>query len=139
MEESKVSTPVIDDVLKWHFFNLYCMALSDEEFDFTERQVLYEIGVEHGITPEQINEVILTTNIAPAVPETIEGKVECLYDLVRMAWADGKIEPEERDIVKKCVVRYGFLPENAGGIVDYFIESVKNNKSKADILNEING
>lgn len=139
MEESKVSTPVIDDVLKWHFFNLYCMALSDEEFDFTERQVLYEIGVEHGITPEQINEVILTTNIAPAVPETIEGKVECLYDLVRMAWADGKIEPEERDIVKKCVVRYGFMPENAGGIVDYFIESVKNNKSKADILNEING
>ena len=139
MEESKVSTPVIDDVLKWHFFNLYCMALSDEEFDFTERQVLYEIGVEHGITPEQINEVILTTNIAPAVPETIEGKVECLYDLVRMAWADGKIEPEQRDIVKKCVVRYGFLPENAGGIVDYFIESVKNNKSKADILNEING
>ena len=139
MEESKVSTPVIDDVLKWHFFNLYCMALSDEEFDFTERQVLYEIGVEHGITPEQINEVILTTNIAPAVPETIEGKVECLYDLVRMAWADGKIEPEERDIVKKCVVRYGFMPENAGGIGDYFIESVKNNKSKADILNEING
>lgn len=139
MEETKVNNPVIDDVLKWHFFNLYCMALSDEEFDFTERQVLYGIGVEHGITPEQINEVILTANIAPAVPETTEGKVECLYDLVRMAWADGKIEPEERDIVKKCVIRYGFLPENAGGIVDYFIESVKENKSKTEMLNEIIG
>lgn len=139
MEERKVTTPVIDDVLKWHFFNLYYMALSNEEFDFTERQVLYEIGVEHGITPEQINEVILTPNIAHAVPETTEGKVECLYDLVRMAWADGKIEQEERDIVKKYVVRYGFLPENADGIVEYFIESVKNNKSKTDILYEING
>lgn len=139
MEENKVNTPVADDVLRWHFFNMYCLSLSDEEFDFTERRVLYEIGVEHGITPEQINEVILTANIVPAIPDTIEGKVECLYDLARMAWADGKIEPEERDIMKKCVIRYGFLPENADGIVDYFIESIKENKPKAEILHEING
>jgi len=139
MVEKKTIISKIDDALKWHFFNLYCMALSDEEFDFSERQVLYSIGVEHGITPEQINEVILTTNIKPAIPETIEGKVECLYDLVRMAWADGKIEPEERDIIKKCVVRYGFLSENADNIVEYFINSVKDNKTKEDIVNEING
>lgn len=139
MEKNNLSNPVIDDVLKWHFFNLYRLALSDEEFDFTERQILYQIGVEHGITPEQINEVILTTNITPAVPDTTKGKVEGLYDLARMAWADGKIEQEERDILKKCVIRYGFMPENALGIVDYFIGSIKDNKSKSDILNEING
>jgi hypothetical protein len=100
---------------------------------------MYDIGVEHGITPEQINQLVLTANIAPKVPEAIGEKVECLYDLTRMAWADGKIAQEERDIIKKCVIRYGFLPENAEGIVDYFIESVKSNKSKTDILNEING
>jgi uncharacterized tellurite resistance protein B-like protein len=125
--------------MKRHFFNLYCLALSDGYLDFTELQTLYDIGVEHGISPEQINQLVLTANIAPQVPETIAEKVECLYDLSRMAWADGKIEPEERDVIKKCVVRYGFLPENADGIVDYFIESVKENKSKNDILNEING
>lgn len=129
----------MDDVLKRHFFNLYCLALSDGYLDFKELQTLYDIGVEHGITPEQINQLVLTANIAPKVPEAIEEKVECLYDLTRMAWADGKIAQEERDIIKKCVIRYGFLPENAEGIVDYFIESVKGNKSKTDILNEING
>ena len=129
----------MDDVLKRHFFNLYCVALSDGYLDFKELQTLYDIGVEHGITPEQINQLVLTANIAPKVPEAIEEKVECLYDLTRMAWADGKIAQEERDIIKKCVIRYGFLPENAEGIVDYFIESVKGNKSKTDILNEING
>lgn len=139
MMEKKTSTSEIDDVLRWHFFNLYCMALSDEEFDFSERQVLHQIGVEHGISPEQINEVICTTNIKPAIPEKIEDKVACLYDLVRMAWADGKIEPEERSTIKKCVVRYGFLAENADGIVDYFINSVKNKKTKEEMVNEING
>lgn len=139
MEQDKITKTEMDDALKWHFFNLYCLALSDEQFDFTELQTLYSIGVEHGITSEQINQVVLTANITPTIPATIGGKVECLYDLARMAWADGKIEPEEREIIKKCVIRYGFLPENADGIVDYFITSVKENKSKSDIINEING
>lgn len=139
MDENQKSKPVIDDVVKRHFFNLYCLALSDGYLDFTELQTLYEIGVEHGITHDQINQLVLTANLAPKAPETIAEKVEYLYDLTRMAWADGKIEPEERDIIKKCVIRYGFLPENATGIVDFFIESVKENKSKTDILNEING
>ena len=139
MDENNTSALVMDDVLKWHFFNLYCLALSDEQFDFTELQFLYSIGVNHGITPEQINQLVLTANITPKVPDTIAEKVECLYDLARMAWADGKIEPEEREIIRKCVMRYGFLPENATEIVDYFIESVKDNKSKEEILHEING
>lgn len=139
MDQDKITKTEMDDALKWHFFNLYCLALSDEQFDFTELQTLYSIGVEHGITSEQINQVVLTANITPTIPTTIDGKVECLYDLTRMAWADGKIEPEECEIIKKCVIRYGFLPENADGIVDYFIASVKENKSKTDIINEING
>lgn len=139
MEQNKAINPTLDDALKWHFFNLYCLALSDEQFDFTELQTLYSIGVEHGITSEQINQIVMTANITPTIPKTIEGKVECLYDLTRLAWADGKIEPEEREIIRKCVIRYGFLSENAEGIVDYFLKSVKENKSKTDIINEING
>ena len=139
MDEKQTTKPVMEDVMKRHFFNLYCLALSDGYLDFTELQTLYDIGVERGITPEQINQWVLTANIAPKVPETLSEKVECLYDLTRMAWADGKIAQEERDIIKKCIIRYGFLEENATGIVDYFIESVKEKKSKTDILNEING
>jgi hypothetical protein len=139
MDEKQKTKLVMEDVLKRHFFNLYCLALSDGYLDFKELQTLYDIGVERGITPEQINQCVLTANITPKVPQTIAEKVECLYDLTRMAWADGKIAQEERDIIKKCVIHYGFLSENATGIVDYFIESVKENKSKTDILNEING
>lgn len=139
MNENEVKSPILDDGLKWHFFNMYCLALSDERFDLTELKTLYSIGVERGIEPEQINQLALTANIEPKVPDSIDEKVECLYDLARMAWADGKIEQEEREIIKKCVIRYGFLPENAANIVDYFLESAKENKSITNILNEING
>ena len=138
-EQNKATKVEPDDALKWHFFNLYCLALSDEQFDFTELNTLYSIGVEYGITAEQINKIVLTANISPTIPDTINDKIEYLYDLTRMAWADGKIEPEEREIIKKYVVRYGFLPENADGIVDFFLKSVKENKTKTDIINEING
>ena len=139
MDENQKTKLIMDDVLKRHFFNHYCLALSDGYLDFKELQTLYDIGVERGITPEQINQWVLTANIAPKVPETLSEKVECLYDLTRMAWADEKIAQEERDIIKKCVIHYGFLPENAESIVNYFVESVKINKSKTDIFNEING
>ena len=131
---------VLNDAVKRHFFNLYCLALADGYLDFNELQTLYDIGVEYGITPEQINQLVLTADIAPKVPESISEKVGCLYDLTRMAWADGKIEPEERAVIKKCVINYGhFMEMNADSIVDYFIESLKKNKSKEDILNDING
>lgn len=136
MEEQ---TNMMNDAMKWHFFNLYCMALSDNEFDFTERQMLYQIGVKHGIAPEQINEFVLTANLIPDVPKSLSGKVEYLYEITQMAWADGQITPEEKQTIKKCVIRYGFLEENAEGIVDYFIESVKANKTQEEVLNEING
>ena len=140
MNENQTTKPVMDDVMRRHFFDLYCLALSDGYLDFTELQTLYDIGVERGITPEQIKQWVLTANIAPEVPETLSDKVECLYDLTRMAWADGKIADEEREVIKKCVVHYGrFMDGNADGIVDYFIESIKENKTKTDILNEING
>jgi hypothetical protein len=81
MDEKQKTKLVMDDVLKRHFFNLYCLALSDGYLDFKELQTMYDIGVEHGITPEQINQLVLTANIAPKVPEAIGEKVECLYDL----------------------------------------------------------
>lgn len=137
MEDCTLEKLTLDAGLKWHFFNLYCMALSDQDFDVQERQTLYSIGLEHGITAEQINELVVTANIKPVVPTTINDKVCYLYDLVRMAWADGKIEPEEKRAIRKCVISYGFKDKNADGIVDYLIESVKNNNSIDELITAI--
>ena len=43
MQEKQVLD--VGDALKWHFFNLYCMALSDTDFDPREAELMYKIGI----------------------------------------------------------------------------------------------
>ena len=137
METNNYQTNKIDDRLKWHFFNLYCMALSDTDFDPREAEQLYKIGLEHGLDKNMIDEIVVTSGLRPEMPNTLEEKVAYLYDLTRMAWADGKIEEEERQMLIKNTMRLGFKDENKDTIVDFLINSVKENKSLSQIINEI--
>lgn len=127
----------IDNRIKWHFFNLYCMALSDTDFDPKEAEQLYKIGLEYGLDKNVIDEIAVTSGLHPEMPKTLEEKVTYLYDLTRMAWADGKIEEEERQMLIKNTVRFGFKEENKEAIVDYFIKSVGDGKSLENIIKEI--
>ena len=127
----------VDDSLKWHFFNLYCMALSDTDFDPREAELLYKIGLEHGLNKSVIDEIVVTSGLHPVIPQTLEEKVSYLYDLARMAWADGVIEDEERIVLKKYVLRFGFEVNNADGIVDYLLDSVEKGKTLEQLYNEI--
>lgn len=137
METNNYQTNKIDDRLKWHFFNLYCMALSDTDFDPKEAEQLYKIGLEHGLDKNMIDEIVVTSGLRPEMPKTLEEKVTYLYDLTRMAWADGKIEEEERQMLIKNTIRLGFKEENKNTIVNFLIDSVKDGKSLPQIINEI--
>ena len=138
MESNKIKkASEIDDSLKWHFFNMYCMALSDTDFDPKEAELLYKIGLEHGLDKTVIDEIVVTSGLRPEAPVTIEEKVAYLYDLTRMAWADGKIEEEERLVLIKNILRFGFKEGNKEQIMNYLIESVRKDKSLEQIINEI--
>ena len=137
METNNHQTNKIADRLKWHFFNLYCMALSDTDFDPKEAEQLYKIGLEHGLDKNMIDEIVVTSGLRPEMPKTLEEKVTYLYDLTRMAWADGKIEEEERQMLIKNTIRLGFKEENKNTIVNFLIDSVKDGKSLPQIINEI--
>ncbi len=127
----------IDDSLKWHFFNLYCMALSDTDFDPKEAEQLYKIGLEHGLDKTIIDQIVVTSGLRPEVPKTMNEKISYLYDLTRMAWADDEIKDEERQVLLKNILRFGFKEENKEQIVNYLIESVRDSKSLEQIINEI--
>ena len=138
MEEEKVIPHgKSEESIKWHFFNLYCMALADADFDSREKEMLYKIGLEYGIDEDTINGIVLTTGINPTLPQSLEEKIHYLYDLTRMAWADGIIEDSERVLLKKYILRFGFLEENTESILNYFLNSVKEEKTYEQIINEI--
>lgn len=133
MEQNKV----IEVSLKNQFLSLYKLILSDNEVDPKELELLYTIGVEYGINKEEIQQILFESDVPCVTPDTIEEKVAYLFNLSRMAWANGKIDVEERDFIKKCVIRFQFKEENAEQIVDYFLTQVKEHKTLSEVLNDI--
>ncbi|WP_343685820.1 hypothetical protein [Chryseobacterium gleum] len=128
----------ITESLKAHFLRLYQMAICDDDFSALELKMLYKCAEERGISSKNLDEILLNPiNLKSLVPQTIEEKVDYLYDLTVMIWADGIVSPDEYSAMQKYVLMFGFLEENATAIVDYLIEAVKIGKNKNEILYEL--
>lgn len=108
---------------KRHFLDLYHMALTDMGVDVKELELLYRIGVERGLSPEEIDRVIVRPDeIGLHIPSSVPEKAEYLYDLVRMAWADGRMTTEEEHLLTQLCTKFGFAKENIPAIIGFFVE-----------------
>jgi len=97
---------------KARFLSLYCMVLADGVVDVKELEVLYRIGREnYELTPEEINTMIVGAGTSVPSFETLNDKLELLYQMAEIAWADGKIENTERNLMTKYATRFGFIEE----------------------------
>jgi len=81
--------------LKSHFLRLYQMAFTDDNFDVLELQMLYRFAEERGVDQVQLNEVLLNPSQDSIIPKELEDKIEYLYDLSLMIWADGVATEDE--------------------------------------------
>lgn len=133
-----METNQLTENLKAHFLRLYQMAICDDDFSPLELKMLYKTAEERGISSKNLDEILLNPiNSKSLVPETIEEKVEYLFDLTVMIWADGVVTENELSALNKYVALFGFMEENVKDIADYFIEAVKQGKTKQDILNDL--
>ena len=132
MENSQIT-----ENLKAHFLRLYQMAICNDDFSALELKMLYKCAEERGISSKNLDEILLNPINKSLVPQTLEEKIDYLYDLTVMIWADGIVSPNEYSAMEKYVLMFGFLEENATAIVDYLIEAVKTGKNKSEILYEL--
>jgi uncharacterized tellurite resistance protein B-like protein len=124
--------------LKSHFLNLYHMALSDSQVDVKELEMLYRIGEMRGIDRKEIETLLLQPNqIEPTLPNTVLEKIDCLYDLSLIAWADGIIDKSERKALELFCLRFGFKDENISQICEFLLTEASNNTPKEQILSTV--
>ena len=123
--------------LKSHFLRLYQIALSDENFSDIEMQLLYKFAEERNVSSEELDKILTGSIGEITIPETLEERMEYLYDFAVMIWADQKITEDELITLKKYCRKFEFLDENLNDLAEYLLESAKENKSKAEILNEL--
>lgn len=128
----------MDKLLQAHFLSLYCMVLADGIIEAKELETLYRIGTEnYGLTLEQITEAIKESGTSFVSPLSLEDKIQTLYDMCRIAWADGVIDESETNLLKKYIIKMGFQPENADAISSFMLDSVKQDKTVSEILSQI--
>jgi uncharacterized tellurite resistance protein B-like protein len=122
------------------FLGLYQMVLADAEVHPNELALLYRIGKEKGgISEKEIQEAIFSPNTFISLESlSDEERIEYLYDLARIAWADDKIEDNERETLQKTGKRLGFSEENAVEISEFLLKQAKEKKSFEEVLQIIN-
>jgi uncharacterized tellurite resistance protein B-like protein len=125
--------------LKSHFLRLYNIALADDRFDALELQMLYRFGEDRGIRKEELDKLFLNpVNHASNLIEDLNTKIEYLFDLTSMILADGIVEVDELNALKKYCKKFDFLDENIDEIADYLIDSVQKGITKEEIIKQLN-
>ncbi|MDR7212657.1 hypothetical protein [Flavobacterium piscis] len=125
--------------LKSHFLRLYQMALSDDQFNVLELQMLYHFADERGIPKEELDKLFFNpVNTEFTVPVALNTKIEYLYDLTRIIWADEKITDDELNMLRKYCRKFNFVEENINDLSDYLIDCVQKNIGKEEIISQLN-
>ena len=124
--------------LKSHFLRLYQMAFSDDNFDLLELQMLYRFAEERGVSKNDLEKFLLEPSHNSTIPEKFEKKIEYLYDLAIMIWADNVATDDEINTLKKYCLKFGFLEENISNLSQFLLEKAKEKISKEDLILQIN-
>lgn len=125
--------------LKSHFIRLYQMALADGNFDVLELQMLYQFANERGIPNSELDKLFLSpSNHDAQIPRDLNTRIEFLYDLTCMIWADKIVTDDEYNTLIKYCKKFEFLEENVEELANYLIQCVKDGVKKQDIINQLN-
>lgn len=128
----------MEEKLKSKFLGLYCMILADGVVDCQELETLYRIGREsYDLSTEEIAATVRDSGTSLVLPEKVEEKVQLLYELGEIAWADGKIAASEKALMRRYADRMGFEEAHLDGIVDYILEQVKQKIPLSEIIKDI--
>lgn len=127
----------MNEGLKSHFLNLYSMVMADGAVSAKEKMELYRIGEEfYGVKPEEFDRLVFSDEILFYKPDSDEEKILYLYDFALIAWADGEVVDEERQMMKRFALRFGVQEDKVDAFVDLLLEKAQKQLSHEELLKE---
>lgn len=102
-----------------HFAAIVRVAMSDGVINDAERAFLDRLAINLDITEQNYKDILKDYKSHPVnAPHSYDERLERLYDLARMVWAD-HIEGENQvRLLEKLCIGLGFNPENVKYITD---------------------
>lgn len=97
---------------KNHIKNLLALSKVDGTVHDKEIKLLYKIGKRYGLKERQVKEIIESKEkFKMNVPDNHNDKMNLLYDLLLMIYADEVVDKHEIDFLEETVKKFGFRKE----------------------------
>ena len=104
---------------KGHFSAIVRVAMENGHLSAEERHFLDKLAKELEISSEEYNEILANPTKYPINPPYLHvHRLERLYDLSRMVYADHVLGPKQKEILTRFALALGFTPGNVHYIVD---------------------
>ena len=118
-----------------HFAAIVRVAMSDGVINEDEKAFLDRLAINLDVTEEEYKEILKNYNSYPInAPHSYDERLERLYDLARMVWAD-KIEgPNQEQLLQKLCIGLGFNRDNVKYITDKALTLVHYNVTLDEFL-----
>jgi uncharacterized tellurite resistance protein B-like protein len=101
-----------------HFAAIASIAAVDGEINPKEKKVIDRFAIKLDISGEEYKEVMKKENKYPIeAPYSSEKRLERLYDLFNIIYADHDIDSDEFRLIKKYALALGYSPAKAEQII----------------------
>jgi uncharacterized membrane protein YebE (DUF533 family) len=106
---------------KNHIKNLLALAKADGHMHPKEEALLYRIAKRYGLKDRQVRELAdAEEKFEVNVPDNHNDKMNLLYDLILMVYADEVVDQNEIEFCEDAVTRFGMKKELVGWLLQEF-------------------
>ena len=101
--------------------NLIQLASADGHLDDSEIQVLHEIGRQRNLKDWQIDELLNDkSNVEVFIPESFLNKMNLLFDLMRLIYADGIVDENEIVYIRRVLSAFNLSHDIIAELITMF-------------------
>lgn len=106
-----------------HFAAIVNLAAADGQINQDEEKILKQMAFKLDISEIEYEEILKNPSAYPMTPSfTAEGRLERLYDLFRIIFADAKVQDKERFLIEKYAIALGYTAAEAERLIQRSIE-----------------
>jgi uncharacterized membrane protein YebE (DUF533 family) len=106
---------------KNHIKNLLALAKSDGHMHPKEEALLYKIAAKYGLKDRQVKLLVdADEKFDVNVPDNHNDRMNLLYDLILMVYADDVVDPHEIEFCETAVKQFGMKKELVNWLLEEF-------------------
>lgn len=121
------------------FSHLYDMIMADGVIDPREIKLFHQIGhTVYHLTNDEIVESIAVAGNSVVNPKTEEDYLRLLYELALMAWADGNVCDQEKELLCNKAKQFGVKESLIEELVNRLLGLAKEKAGEDDVIKQLN-